>query len=142
MISKSELTYFKFIGLSHQVEDCIKNALKTCDITHPQLNVLYILNEQHPKAMSVKALKSKMIVNQPDITRLIDRLVNKGLVLRETCLENRRMVDLALTAEGRLVFEQAHLAGKKATGNFFGDFLTESESGELYDLMNKVKLKR
>lgn len=140
MMSKSELTYFKFIRLSHQVEDCIKNALRICDITHPQLNVLYILNEQHPKAMSVKALKSKMIVNQPDITRLIDRLVNKGLVLRETCAENRRMVDLVLTPEGKSVFEKAHLEGKKATGHFFSDYLSENETEELYRLLNKVQL--
>lgn len=140
MVVKSELTYFKFVSLSHQVEECIKNALKACDITHPQLNVLYILNEQHPKVMSVKALKNKMIVNQPDITRLIDRLVNKGLVLRETCLENRRMVDLVLTNEGQATFEKAHLTGQQATGNFFNDYLTNTESGELYNLLNKVNL--
>ena len=75
-----------------------------------------------------------------DITRLIDRLVNKGLVLRETCAENRRMVDLVLTTEGQNVFEQAHLEGRKATGSFFSDYLSDNETEELYRLLNKIQL--
>ena len=139
-MTKSESTYYKFLRLSNQLEDVIKSALKSYDITHPQLNVLYILNEVHPQVMSVKGLKSKMIVNQSDITRLIDRLVNKGLVKRETCIENRRMVDLGLTPEGRSIFQKAHLAGKKASGNFFKDFLSDSETDAFYLTLSKIKL--
>ena len=135
-----ELVYFKFLRVSHQVEDRIKNALKECELTHPQLNILHILSDAHPKAMNVKDLKGKMVVSQPDITRLIDRLVNKGLVKRETCADNRRKVDVLLTKEGQSAFGLAHDVGKKSVGDFFENFLTETEAKDLHKLLNKIKL--
>jgi DNA-binding MarR family transcriptional regulator len=140
MLTKSEITYFKFLRLSNKVESQVKSALNECGLTHSQLNILYILNEAHPKAMNVKDLKERMVVNQPDMTRLIDRLVNKGHVNREICVENRRKVDLRLTELGQTVFGQGHEAGKRVTGDFFEDFLTEEESVSLFKLLDKIRL--
>lgn len=138
--SKFDITYFKFISVSNQIEERIKNALKEYKLTHSQLNVLHLLNNAYPGSLNVKDIKECMVVNQPDITRLIDRLVLKGLVERATCTENRRKVDIILTEEGVEVFKAAHKSCKKAVGNFFADFLDESEAENLYRLLKKLKL--
>ncbi len=140
MFSKSELTYYKFLKLSHKVENNIKNALKPLGITHSQLNILHLLNDAYPAAMNVKDLKERMVVNQPDMSRLIDRLVVKKLVERHICSENRRMVDIFITKNGKTTFKEAQKLGEKATGNCFGDFLSEKETVELYKTLNKIKL--
>ena len=138
--NKPELIYYAFLGLSHKVENKIKNVLKPLELTHPQLNVLYLLYHKNPEVLSPKDIKDSLIVNQPDITRLMDRLEKKGLVYRETCKENRRKVDIGITKKGMQVFELAHEKGKEAVGNFFQDFLSENERKIFYKLINKIKL--
>jgi DNA-binding MarR family transcriptional regulator len=41
-----------------------------------------------------------MVTREPDITRLIDRLEQAGLVARERCKKDRRMVWVTITSEG------------------------------------------
>jgi DNA-binding MarR family transcriptional regulator len=78
-------------------------------------------------------------VNNPDVTRLMDRLVKKDFVVRQTCPENRRKVDISLTDSGRRLFEAAHLAAKQALGNFFEDQITEEEATELRRILHKLR---
>ena len=134
------LTYYKFLELSHKVEDKLKNALKPFDLTHQQLNILYLLAKRHPAKLNANQLKEKIIVGKPDITRLVDRLVNKGYVSRETCMENRRKIDISITEKGLQVFEEAHNKGKESVGSFFMDFLNERESKALFKLLSKIKM--
>ena len=47
-----------------------------------------------------------MLDPEPSITRLIDRLVERGLVDRERCTEDRRRVDCTITGEGLAVIDR------------------------------------
>lgn len=138
--NNSELTYYKFLSLSHKLEDKVKSVLKPLGLTHPQLNVLYILYHNDPKVMNPSDIKEGLIVNQPDITRLMDRLEKKGLVYRRTCKENRRKADIGITKKGLQLFEIAHKKGKESAGNFFQDFLNANECKSFYKLLVKIKL--
>lgn len=51
-------------------------------ITGNQFNVLRILRGQYPKPATNNLVKTRMLTPTPDISRLIDRLVVKGLVSR------------------------------------------------------------
>ena len=94
-------------------------------------------NDPHP--VSANELKDKILVSNPDVTRLLDRLVKKEYVLRETCPENRRKVDISLTDSGRKLFNEAHNAGKQAVGNFFEDKITVEEATELRRILHKIR---
>ncbi len=120
------------------MEERLKEAIKPYKLTHAQLNALYILNESHPIPVCANEIKKKILVNNPDITRLLDRLVGKGYVRRETCNENRRKIDISLSEEGKTLFMEAHLAAKKALGNFFENQITETEAKELRRLLHKI----
>lgn len=133
------LAYFNLLKTGRWVEEKIKEALKPFNLTHAQLNTLYILVESDPKPVSANELKNKILVSNPDVTRLLDRLVNKGVVLRETCLENRRKLDISLTDSGRKLFELANLSAKQALGNFFEDQITEVEAKELRRILHKIR---
>lgn len=135
-----ESTYFKFVQVANKVEEQIKQPLKANGLTHSQLNVLHLLNDRYPKSLNVKDIKEKMVVRQPDISRLIDRLEKKGFIERKICETNRRMVDVWITDLGRQTFKSSHITCKKAVGNFFQDYLNEEEARQLFKLLNKIEL--
>jgi DNA-binding MarR family transcriptional regulator len=97
------------------------------------------LSENDPEPVSASELKNKILVSNPDVTRLLDRLVKKGYVLRETCPENRRKIDISLTDSGRELFIKAHLAAKFSIGSFFEEQITEEEAKELRRILHKIR---
>lgn len=130
--------YFNMLKTSSWIEKEVKKALKPFGITHSQLNTLHILFTKHPQPVSVNTVKEQLLDSNPDVTRMLDRLVKKNLILRETCPGNRRKIDISLTAEGKEVLIKAHKAAKQAVGNFFEDYITEDEALELKRIFHKI----
>ena len=139
MKSIHALAYFNLLRTGSWVEEVIKEALKPFNLTHAQLNVLYVLYDKDPVPVSANELKKQILVNNPDVTRLLDRLVSKGCVHRETCPENRRKIDISLTDPGRKLFLEAHLAAREALGNFFEKRISEDEAQELRRILHKIR---
>jgi len=137
--SKHAIAYFNLLKTGSWIDGRMKKALKPFDLTHAQLNVLYTLYEYDPEPVSASELKMRILVNNPDVTRLLDRLVKKGFVLRETCPENRRKINIILTDSGRTLFENAHLSAKNALGDFFEKQITEDEAIELRRILHKIR---
>lgn len=133
------LAYFNLLKTGSWIEKNIKEELKAFELTHAQLNVLHILFDQDPNPVSANELKQQILVHNPDLTRLLDRLVKKGWVNRETCPENRRKIDISLTEEGRKMFVSAQESAKKAIGNFFEDQITVEEAKELRRILKKIR---
>jgi len=131
--------YFNFLKTGSWIEEKVKGAIKPFKLTHAQLNALYTLMEHDPDPVSANELKKSILVNNPDITRLMDRLVKKDMVVRQTCPENRRKIDISMTDHGRKLFQEAHLAAKQALGNFFEDQITEVEAVELRRILHKLR---
>jgi DNA-binding MarR family transcriptional regulator len=133
------LAYFNLLKTVSWLEEIIKKVLKPFNLTHAQLNALYILFEKDPGPVSANELKERILVSNPDVTRLLDRLVVKGYVHREICPENRRKVNISLTDPGKKLFMEAHLAAKGALGNFFEEQITEDEAKELRKILHKIR---
>lgn len=133
------IAYFNFLKTGSWIEERVKEALKPFNLTHAQLNTLHILMENYPNPVSANDLKSKILVSNPDVTRLLDRLVKKGYVIRETCPENRRKIDISLTNSGKVLFEKAHFSVKKALRNFFEDQISAEEAKELRRILHKMR---
>lgn len=68
-------------------------------LTNAQYNVLRILRGEGTRMPSL-AVAQRLITRVPDITRLVDRLEKSGLVKRERCTEDRRVVYVSITAKG------------------------------------------
>lgn len=137
--STHALAYYNILRTSNWIEARIKTALKPFDLTHAQLNVLHLLYENHPQPLSANELKTKILVNNPDVTRLLDRLVKKGFVTRETCEKSRRKIDISITKSGEEIFLRAHQAGKKSVKNFFEDKISTEEAVELRRILRKMR---
>lgn len=69
-------------------------------ITLQQYNVLRILRGTYPEPLPTLEIGERLIERMPGITRLLDRLEEKGLVRRERCAEDRRLVHCWVTEAG------------------------------------------
>ncbi len=72
-------------------------------LSEPQFNALRIVRGAGPKGLPVRQIAERLITRQPDVTRLVDRLDEAGLVTRRRCEEDRRVVYVVLTAKARAV---------------------------------------
>lgn len=76
------------------------------DITLQQFNVLRILRGARPEGLCTLTIAQRMIEQTPGITRLIDRLEQKGLVRRVRSEEDRRQVWCRITPAGERLLER------------------------------------
>jgi len=91
--------YVNLVRTHEHLEAMCARFFKTHAITGPQYNVLRILRG-HGERMRTYQVADEMVTREPDITRLIDRLLDRGLVTRERCPEDRRVVWVELTEVG------------------------------------------
>ena len=81
-------------------ESWLQHLKRTEGISGSQYNILRILRGARPKAVKISEISDRMINRDPDVTRLVDRLIKQGLVRRERCTEDRRVVFVEITAAG------------------------------------------
>lgn len=74
--------------------------LKPYEISPPQYNVLRILKGKHPDCYCNQDIAQRMIDKSSNATRIVDKLVDKKLVLRTEDKNDRRLVNIKITDKG------------------------------------------
>jgi DNA-binding MarR family transcriptional regulator len=80
--------------------DDAEQLFKPYGITATQYNVLRILRGSEPGGLCRNELRDRMLTRMPDMTRLLDRMEDAGLVARAREDEDRRMVRSRITETG------------------------------------------
>jgi MarR family transcriptional regulator, organic hydroperoxide resistance regulator len=75
-------------------------AFERYDLSAQQYNALRVLRSVRPGTMPTSAVGAKLVSRAPDMTRLLDKLEERGLVRRERRAENRRVVEVGITPQG------------------------------------------
>ncbi len=120
--------------------DCyINRCLRPFGITHPQYNILRILNGSYPKSLSVLDIKSRMIDRSSNVSRLVDKLYKGGYVQRSESRRDRRVTMVAISPAGKQLLEQIHATGFADPKQMPGKNLNELEARELADLLDKFR---
>src|ERR1700676_4117377 len=70
------------------------------DLTPQQYNVLRLLRAVHPQTLPTLGLANRLVSRAPDITRMLDKLEQRGLIGRDRPPDNRRVVRVGLTEAG------------------------------------------
>ena len=73
---------------------------KSYNLSTEQYNVLRILRGQKGKPANLSTIQERMLNKMSNTTRLIDKLITKQLVQRNTCESNRRKVEIFITIKG------------------------------------------
>jgi DNA-binding MarR family transcriptional regulator len=86
-------------------------------LTNAQTRVLYALLSEGP--LAVGQVAERLQVRPATATAVVDRLVKAKLVRRRVGRNDRRVVEVHLTPEGRLLFQQIAAAGRAYLGQVF-----------------------
>jgi DNA-binding MarR family transcriptional regulator len=101
-------------------------------------NILRILKGKYPKPSSPGEIKEVMLDKAPDLTRLLDKMVDMGLVDRHLCPDNRRKMDVFITTKGIDLLEKV---SKEQNRMYQEDMnnLSEDEAEHLSNLLDKFR---
>jgi DNA-binding MarR family transcriptional regulator len=75
-------------------------TLKPRGLSPAQYNVLRILRGAEPGGLACRKIAERMITRDPDITRLLDRLEDRGLAARSREKADRRVITTRITETG------------------------------------------
>jgi MarR family transcriptional regulator, 2-MHQ and catechol-resistance regulon repressor len=107
------------------------------DITPQQFNILRILRGSYPQPLSTLQIRERMLEKMSDTSRIVDRLIAKGLVKKLTCKDDRRLVDVIITDKGKKMLERLDTRQDEidaVLGN-----LSEKDANILSDLLDKIR---
>lgn len=94
------------LRLGNKLNEELNSLTKQYGISLPQFNVLRILRGQKGKPANLSTLNQHMIHKMSNTTRLVDKLIEKELVKRCVCENNRRKVEITITTAGLALLAQ------------------------------------
>lgn len=116
----------------------IKTLLEDDDITPQQYNILRILRGSK-KPLSTLQIRERMLDKMSDTSRIVDRLVKKGIVEKKTSETDKRLVDVNISAKGLILLEK--LDNKNEQLDNIIRNISEEEVEILNTLLDKIREK-
>jgi DNA-binding MarR family transcriptional regulator len=99
--SLQQEAYLSVVRTTSALTDRVEDLLKPYGISATQYNVLRILRGAGEGGLCRNELRDRMLTRMPDMTRLLDRMEDAGLVKRSREQEDRRMVLTQITPRGK-----------------------------------------
>ncbi|MBG6234564.1 DNA-binding MarR family transcriptional regulator [Pedobacter sp. CAN_A7] len=121
----------------HWYNNLMRDKLSPFDLTVQQYQVLRILHQQYPRPATINLIKIKMLDKMSDASRIVERLIQKGLVLKSNNLSDRRATDIHLSPAGQKLLLQ--VAKLPINEQFLAQRLTETEAEQLNLLLEKLR---
>src|SRR3954463_16821754 len=90
------------------VTEQTKNLFEKNGLTAQQFNILRILRGAG-QPISTLQIRQRMLDKMSDTSRIVDRLIKKGLVKKVTCQGDRRLVDVSISDSGLQLLERLDL---------------------------------
>jgi DNA-binding MarR family transcriptional regulator len=120
--------------------DDLDRLLAPLGLSQPQYNVLRILRGAGDDGLCRHEIRERLLSRMPDVTRLVDRLAEGGLVERVRGTADRRVVRTTITDAGRALLAQLDAPVAAAHAQQFGH-LSADELGQLVALLDAVRLR-
>lgn len=101
---------------ANYIRDRNDQTLARYGLTSPQYNVLRILRGVYPGGHPRCEIAARMLDRAPDVTRIIDRLEEKGFVERDRSSDDRRHSITRITRDGLRLLERLDVPIRKVAG--------------------------
>ena len=118
---------------ARDLDNFVERILKEFSISRAQLGVLHFLDTEAKEHMTVNRLREVLIDDSPNVSRILNKMVDKGLVRKERQKDDQRVVHIALTEKGRRLHKQAD---QKITGHNLK--LSPQKCHRLIELLMKI----
>ncbi len=136
--SDSAEVYLNIVRTASLLVDSMEQLLKPSGISLVQFNVLRILKGAGPGGLCRNELRDRMLTRMPDVTRLLDRMEEAGLVVRTRETGDRRQVRTELTYRAYGLLEELNCAVESEHAARLGH-LTPAERRTLIDLLTQAR---
>ena len=103
--SAEQEAHLNLIRTAQVLQEPFDKLMKPHNLSGTQYNVLRILRGAG-EPLPCGQIGERMVTRDPDITRLLDRLEKRGLIVRERTAADRRVVLASITAEGLKLLKQ------------------------------------
>jgi len=129
---KDELRlWLRLFTCKELIESEVRRRLRASfDVTLPRFDLMAQL-DRAPKGMTLGELSQRMMVSNGNVTGLVERLVEQGLIDRRPSEKDRRAQIVTLTAEGQRLFR----AMARANANWIGEMLAELSQTDIETLL-------
>ena len=108
-------------------------------LTSREYDVLFQLSRGEGRAMRMRELTELILLSQPSLSRMVDRLSARGLVERRAAPDDGRGVVVALTEEGARLQREIGRAHVRSIRRYVGGALDEDELRTLHHLAHKLR---
>ncbi|REE79772.1 DNA-binding MarR family transcriptional regulator [Lutibacter oceani] len=137
-----DIEFYKARLNIHFTHNYLKNnlleSIKPINLPLNQFTVLRILKVEYPKNSSINAIKEQMFENNSDVSRLVDRLLTKKLVIRKECKLDRRQKEIQITQRGLDLLNKIDNHEKQLNNKI--SHLSTSEVIKLNQLLEKIRI--
>jgi DNA-binding MarR family transcriptional regulator len=104
---RSDEALLSILRTATVLEHGSNELLRPFGITMTQYNVLRILRGAGARGLCGRDVGERLISRVPDVSRLLDRMADMGLLAKERDAADRRHVTARITPQGRRVLTQA-----------------------------------
>ena len=106
-------------------------------VTQQQYNILRILRGSATPLSTLK-IRERMLDKMSDTSRIVDRLIAKELVLKNTCEKDKRLVDITLSPKGLGLVDQLDQYNERIDALLKG--INESEAQMMNQILDKIRI--
>ena len=130
--------WLKLLSCTLIVEKRLRGRLDAdFDTTLPRFDVLAAL-ERHPRGLKMSALSEFLMVSNGNVTGVVSRLIEDGLITRTVDRSDRRYASVRLTRKGRDSFAKMAAANERWMESMFSD-LSAGQAEELMRLLVRLR---
>ena len=120
----------------HWVTEQSKAILERADVTSQQFNILRILRGAG-MPLSTLQIRQRMLDKMSDTSRIVDRLIVKGMVKKNVCKADKRLVDVSITDKGKKLLEKLDKYDNEMDA--IAGSLTEADAKTMNKLLDKLR---
>jgi DNA-binding MarR family transcriptional regulator len=124
------------IYTAHWLNEKMSKILSTEDITQQQYNILRILRGSECPLSTLK-IRERMLDKMSDTSRIVDRLIVKGLVEKTACIKDKRLVDITVTKKGLQLLEKLDALNEQIDSILKG--VSEKEATTMNQILDKLR---
>lgn len=134
----TNLPFLNIMQTSKVIHERIKEAMAKKQLSLTEFSVLESLYQKGKQ--TIQKLGNSILFSSGSMTYVIDKLEQKGLLSRNACSDDRRVIHVILTNDGNQLMEEIMPQYHKFVDDMF-DLLNEDESDQLVHLLKKVREK-
>ena len=136
--SLEEEAFLNVVRTAATLGDRMDELLRSRGVSGTQYNALRILRGAEASGLCRNELRDRMVTRMPDVTRLLDRMEQGGLVRRSREGGDRRMVLTQLSEKGRRLVDELDAPVKALHRQTLGH-LSSGELRSLSDLLTRAR---